>query len=258
MNTLRLFQDLLWHAYELNVKQVIIIFIWTLVVGVVVNSLHTMFAQSIRAIFGLESELWSAAASLAAALGLAAGLVWVIRWRLNPARWVPYSGVNLVPKRPGLILLVSREESAMFAIRHHFLDGPLRKVWLIPSAVLGNDDAAYFGESSLPIAQAIRASANAMARSAGRELEIIIHPTGVSPSDSQATFDYVRRIIRERHFQADEIVADFTGGTKPMTIGLVMACLSPDIPLEYVPFHTPTKHMHGPFFIDYRSELFDL
>jgi len=43
-----------------------------------------------------------------------------------------------------------------------------------------------------------------------------------------------------------------------MTIGLVMACLSPDIPLEYVPFHTPTKHMHGPFFIDYRSELFDL
>jgi hypothetical protein len=33
----------------------------------------------------------------------------------------------------------------------------------------------------------------------------------------------------------EEIIADFTGGTKPMTVGMVFACLTPSRSLQYVP-----------------------
>jgi len=33
----------------------------------------------------------------------------------------------------------------------------------------------------------------------------------------------------------EEVIADFTGGTKPMTVGMIFACLSPRRHLEYVP-----------------------
>lgn len=49
--------------------------------------------------------------------------------------------------------------------------------------------------------------------------------------------------------QPIDICADFTRGTKPMTLGMIMACLLVEKELQYVPYNPETKHMHGPYFI---------
>lgn len=47
----------------------------------------------------------------------------------------------------------------------------------------------------------------------------------------------VERIYAEQldGMAEEEIIADFTGGTKPMTVGMVFACLTPSRSLQYVP-----------------------
>jgi len=85
---------------------------------------------------------------------------------------------------------------------------------------------------------------------------------GVSAGDAQDTFDQVNRVYRvdasRLQLAAEEIIADFTGGTKPMSVGMIMACLPVDRSLEYVAFNQPAKRMSGPFLVDYQHSAFDL
>lgn len=162
-------------------------------------------------------------------------------------------GESLPPPSPkkGLILLVSRVESAMHTVQYHKDKGKLKQVWLIPS---NNKEKEYFGSSSKNIANEIIKACDKISVCA----EIVQE---VSPADAQETFDAVRRIYRNSskyNMEPIEIIADFTGGTKPMTLGMIMACLPTERQLEYVSFNAETKEMHGPYFIDYRHELFDL
>jgi hypothetical protein len=167
----------------------------------------------------------------------------------------PTSGEANPPKKKGLILLVSNVQSALYAIKYHLADGPLEKVWLIPSH---GEVATYFGQSSRPLAVQVKEQADELAGKQGRQLEIHIHDQGVSPADAHDTYAYVTRLFRLRPLPPNEMIADFTGGTKPMSIGMIMACLAGNRPLEYVSYYKPTDVMHGPFQIDYRRELFDL
>ncbi|MEB3829922.1 hypothetical protein [Phormidium sp. CCY1219] len=81
---------------------------------------------------------------------------------------------------------------------------------------------------------------------------------GVSPADAQETFDAVNQIYRKSQYGADEIVADFTGVTKPMTVGMIMAGLKRDRVLEYVSYNPAIKKSFGPYVIDYQHSAFDL
>jgi hypothetical protein len=157
------------------------------------------------------------------------------------------------PKR-GLIILVSNPDSAMHAVRFH-LDGKrLERVWLIPS---DDREASKFGASSAAIAKEIERRCDSLAERSGRRLQVN-SDSRVSPADAQDTFDQVNRVFRLSGFEPHEIVADFTGGTKPMSIGMIMACLLRERDLEYVPFNLQTKEMHGPYLIDYQHSAFDL
>jgi hypothetical protein len=57
--------------------------------------------------------------------------------------------------------------------------------------------------------------------------------------DSQGCYRTVLQIYREeapRHGLApQDVVADITGGTKPMSLGMVVACLTGGYPIEHVP-----------------------
>ena len=57
------------------------------------------------------------------------------------------------------------------------------------------------------------------------------------PWDLQAVKSVVEKIYREQlgALEEEEVIADFTGGTKPMTVGMIFACLSASRHLEYVP-----------------------
>lgn len=157
------------------------------------------------------------------------------------------------PKK-ALVLLVSNPNSAMHAIKYHLDGGLLERLWLIPSGDKAKDQ---FGLGTLSTAEEIREECKALAMSKGTKLKIEVHD-GVSPADAQDTFDYVNRIFRLRDYRPEEIVADFTGGTKPMTVGMIMACLPRERELQYVPYNQQTREMHGPYLIDYRHSAFDL
>jgi hypothetical protein len=112
----------------------------------------------------------------------------------------------------GLILLVSyRTESAIHAIDYYFITkGTLKYVWLIPSS---DDEKVKLGESSTPQAEKLQAYCQALSEGSDRSLQVTIE-RGVSPADSQDTFDIVNRIFRRYSGDSKDLIADFTGADK--------------------------------------------
>jgi hypothetical protein len=222
--------------------------------GVMGNGVYESAKAGFQAA-GLSPDA-AAPVTVLAALGLTILLILVVRRYVVAVGLSPNSGQRVAPKKRGLILLVSNAEHALYAVKHHFINGPLEQVWLIASNAAA---AAEFGHGTLSLAEEIRKQALALAGEHGRTLEVTVRPeAGVSAADAHDTFDAVRRIYRQSRLPAEDVIADFTGGTKPMTVGLILASLAPERSLEYVSLHRPTGNMHGPFLIDYRAELFDL
>jgi hypothetical protein len=152
--------------------------------------------------------------------------------------------------KKGLILLVSRRDHADFAIRYHWEEKKtLTHVWLIPSS---KPDSEIFGRSTMGEAEKIRD----YWKEEAPDLVIEIKPNGVSPGESRETFNYVEDIFESRKIQAEDIIADFTGGTKPMTIGMIMACLEENRELEYSAYNGAQSS--GPYEVNYDHDLFRL
>jgi hypothetical protein len=119
---------------------------------------------------------------------------------------------------PGLIVLVGTgrpgedplEQAAGDAIRHH--EATLQTCWLIASG--GKD-------GSLPVAHELE-----------RQLEEVGCDTRVravaDAFDVQQSYELVERIYTEEVPTAGlteaQVIADFTGGTKPMSAGMILAC----------------------------------
>ncbi|MFQ5813174.1 MAG: hypothetical protein ACE5I2_08315 [Anaerolineae bacterium] len=57
--------------------------------------------------------------------------------------------------------------------------------------------------------------------------------------DTKGCYELVRNIYQhEAHrlgLESGEVIADITGGTKPMTMGMILACLEGEFPIEHVP-----------------------
>jgi hypothetical protein len=191
------------------------------------------------------------------------GLYYASRRQLTEAGF--QGGLQYPEPKRGLILLVSNPLGAQFSIQWHFNQGTLERVWLLPS---DDSETEKFGASSLGSAKQIRAfcqelcaQANAERTMRGeplRSLQVEIYTKGVSPADAQDTFDQVNRIFRRSGYPPQDLIADFTGGTKPMAVGMIMACLPQQRELEYVPYNATTKQSYGPFLIDYQHSAFDM
>ncbi|HKG23374.1 MAG TPA: hypothetical protein VKC34_15855 [Blastocatellia bacterium] len=175
-------------------------------------------------------------------------------YRIEKGRWIGKELIRPDGKR-GLILLISNPDSAMFAVDYHFKQKrTLERVWLVPS---NDQETGKFGPNTRAVADAIKQRCEELVEG-GKRVQVEIHPHGVSPADSQDTFDYVNRIFRQGFYEVDDLIADFTGGTKPMSVGMIMACLPARRELEYVSFNPQTRESHGPFLIDYQHSAFDL
>lgn len=139
--------------------------------------------------------------------------------------------LDLVPEtqkpelHSGLIVLVGTgrnetanpmKEPAVPAIEYHLgtpdTRGPLKACWLI--ATMGE-------KGSLPRARAIKAAF------ADRIKDIYIR-TLADPFSVQEAHDCVEKIYSEEIEQAglteSQVIADFTGGVKPMSAGMILAC----------------------------------
>jgi hypothetical protein len=121
-------------------------------------------------------------------------------------------------KHRGLIFLFSREDTLREAIRYHL--PALKYCWLLVTPQMR--ERATNCEGEFP------------------DVTFFPHPL-VDHYDSQGTYRTIVRIYREDArrlgISSREIIADITGGTKPMTLGLVLACLEaePPYPIEHVP-----------------------
>jgi len=139
------------------------------------------------------------------------------RRRITPDRY----GVRDLPKPRqycGLIMFAGLQQRAHLerAIQYH--GDKLKSVWLITT------------EGSREVASTIQSAYQTL----GRKVSIV--PLD-DPLDLRSAKAIVEEIYREHLDTLDEedVIADFTGGTKPMTVGMIFACLSPSRHLEYVP-----------------------
>jgi len=121
-------------------------------------------------------------------------------------------------KHRGLIVLVGTgrpgedpmQQSAGIAITYH--QPVLQTCWLIATAGEGG---------SLPVAQKLEEQS----RAAGIQPHVL---AVADPFSVQETYELVERIYREdvpkANLAEDQVIADFTGGVKPMSAGMILAC----------------------------------
>ncbi len=178
-------------------------------------------------------------------LGLLFAILAVIRRVLKPGL-----AIREVGRRPGLVVLVSMGKLSMIpalqAIKHHYRGAEdehakpvLRYCWLIASPQPDKEpEQRAPGEpfqSSWKNAQDLRAMYE--------PLGIDVRIRTVDPEDPQSVFQKVEEIYQEVkavHLKPSEVIADFTGGTKIMTAGMVLACTPADRDVEYM---RPRQHL---------------
>ncbi|HYV07602.1 MAG TPA: hypothetical protein VFB82_23615 [Blastocatellia bacterium] len=153
---------------------------------------------------------------------LVAGFELVRRFRLRVV-------LRSISPRRGLIVLISRGRPdgipAKAAIDYHL--PALQHCWLITSTELPNPPS--------PPAQS--AWRNAGALKVQYEGKARMHIKVIDPEDPQSIFQAVEQVYSEAEsygLSAKEMVADFTGGTKMMTAGMVLACTPADRDVQYM------------------------
>ena len=150
--------------------------------------------------------------------------VFVIVWSARTKSAIGRVGIReeLKPeKRKGLILLAGpTEASTPHAIEYHL--GDLEYCWIIstPESIHTADHLSNKYRDKIPFIY--KGSPNYL----------------VNPDQIQDTYDLVFRIIEVeavgKGLKPGQLIADITGGTKPMTTGMGLACLARDLDMEYM------------------------
>jgi len=132
---------------------------------------------------------------------------------------------RLAPPHAGLVWLFGpgRFDHLVFALKHHQRGGGGDHCWLVMQENFP-PVKERFGELSQRLAE--------------ERLSTRLHPVYVEQPDVQAAYEAVRAVFEreaaEEGLEPDQIIADVTGGTKPLTAGLVLAALTTGGALEYV------------------------
>jgi hypothetical protein len=124
----------------------------------------------------------------------------------------------------GLIWLFGpgRFDHLLFALQHHRKGEGAAHCWLVMQDV-----------------EPVRKAYNRLSEHLlERGIMIRLHPVYVRRLDVQAVYQAVRAIFEreasEEGLKSDQVIADVTGGTKPMTAGMVLAAITIGGGLEYV------------------------
>jgi hypothetical protein len=186
------------------------------VVSAVLVALLVNFAGEALTAWGGLWLGWGVVAVLALLTGVFVYAYAVVEERRRGRELGPIADLPNPPKSRGLIFLFSREETLREAVAYHRPE--LAHCWLLVTPEMKNQ------------------AASAIAHIA--DLSFTLHPLS-GRYDSQGCYQAVLHIYREEAprlgLDPDQVVADITGGTKPMTLGMVVACLEGDYPIEHVP-----------------------
>ena len=159
---------------------------------------------------------WGAVAVLALATVAFAHAYTVSESRRRGQGLGPIAALPNPQKHHGLIFLFSREETLREAIQYH--QPKLEHCWLLVTPEMRERAAKALG--NFP------------------DLSFTLHPL-IDRYDSQACYqtvlDIYQREVSRRGISPKQVIADITGGTKPMTMGMIVACLEGNHPIEHVP-----------------------
>lgn len=140
-----------------------------------------------------------------------------IRKKLSEPRMYAVEGKPRPEKRKGLIAFVSLKQRDHLEKALTYHSGELQRAWLIAT------------EDAKPLAIEIR-----------EQYEAVVPISIVDLADQWELTEaksVVERIYEEDldKLREEDVIADFTGGTKPMTAGMIFACMTPSRKLQYVP-----------------------
>ncbi|AFZ22164.1 CRISPR-associated protein [Allocoleopsis franciscana] len=232
----------------------------TLLFTVISDGLSALFWETfgdwLQTQLGIEKAILQAAITTILIL-----LILVVIYATNFPQWLkpliakfPIFGIkvpddtNVVPLTttfPGLITAMSlREDSpAQRVIEHHWNQGQkphLKHCWLICT------------NQSLPYAQKMikKLTDTGMTQTVefhygNYELEDLEHPGQklnlLVPDDVVDDPNYIRRLVnciyadaKHQGLEESQLIADYTGATKSMTVGIVLACTAPERQLQYI------------------------
>lgn len=183
--------------------------------AVLISLLVNIFTEALTAWGGLWLG-WGAVAALALAT-----VAFVYAYSAGESRrrardLGPLTYFSQPEQRRGLIFLFSREDTLREAIAYH--RPALEHCWLLVTPQMQDQAGQAMGHFA--------------------DLSFTLHPLA-SRYDSQGVYQTVRDIYRHEAprlgLTSSEIIADITGGTKPMTMGLIVACLEGEYPIQHVP-----------------------
>jgi len=131
---------------------------------------------------------------------------------------------RLAPPHTGLIWLFGpgQFEHLLFALNHHRQGGGAAHCWLV-----------------MQNTEPVRETYNQLSQQLLEQgMPTRLHPIYIQQLDVQATYQAVRVVLEreaaEEGLRSDQVIADVTGGTKPLTAGMVLAAITIGSALEYV------------------------
>jgi hypothetical protein len=190
-----------------------------LVVGIVSNLVYDLLMAP-------GSSLTVVWRSLVASL-LLTGLAYLLYRhdrRLRRTVLVDVDESRLAPAYTGLVWLLGPGpfDHLLFALKHHRKGGGGDHCWLVMQ------DAPRVRQAFSQLSQQLLE----------QEIPTRLHPVYIEKLDVQAAYLATRKIFdretREEGLKTSQVIADITGGTKPLTAGMVLAALTTDSEMEYV------------------------
>jgi len=131
---------------------------------------------------------------------------------------------RLAPPHAGLIWLLGPGpfDHLLFALRHHHKGGGGAHCWLVMQ------DVELVRETFGQLSQRLLAEG----------MPTRLHPVYIPQLDVEAAYGAVRSALEreaaEEGLEPGNVIADITGGTKPLTAGMLLAALTTGCAMEYV------------------------
>lgn len=180
-----------------------------------------LLSDLLRGTVSLRSDATLLSLGVTASLVLISAVAWVIYWRRVKVSSPLKEGT--VPPYPGLIWMLTPNnlDAAHLVLTHH--QHKLLRVWVILTA---GDDV---------LTGLLQEMRNMVAKEGwGCAIEAV----EIESPELKPVYDAVTFIYRERvpavGLSADRVCSDITGGNKPMTAGMALACLRNDWHMEYL------------------------
>ena len=212
------FLDIFLRGTEPSLGLLLAFALGLLVVGILSN-----LAYDLLAVGGDWPAVWRPVVASALLTAFAYVLYWVDRRRRQRVQ-ATVDESRLSPPHAGLVWLFGpgRFDHLVYALKHHQTGSGGTHCWLVM-------------QDTEPVQRAFSLLTQQLLEEG---ITTHLHPVYIEELDVQASYQAVRDILdreaMEEGLDSNQVIADITGGTKPLTAGMVLASLTAGGSMEYI------------------------